>query len=165
MQKFYCDIVGTYTGGKNREISLYEFSNMLKELAGDTKLIFSFVSSNDTESVKKCMNELLLYIKDSNVILGKQYAGDKVIVKNKILDTVYGKTIQIYNDLKEDEYDKVYYAEDSSIFRKITKEIIKKNMPNVDLTLFETNGGIDSLNSELSNYIENKNNQNKKTFR
>lgn len=151
--KFFCDIRGTFNGGTNRQKSLTDFAYLLNNLDESEEIDFSFVSSDDTNTIKQYVNELNKYIKGSRVKFGKQYSCNKVIEKDKIEDIAIGKTTQIYLDLAGTNYDKVYYAEDSQTIRLATKKIIEKRYPNINLTLFATNNGIDSLNQSIEDYL------------
>lgn len=154
--KFYCDIIGTYTGGTDRKESLSTFAQLLDSLDDSDELEFSFISTNDIDGIKECMDEFKPYIEGTKIKFGTQYGFDKKLDKGVVSDTPNGKTLQMINDLANDSYEKVYYADDTKAFTMMAGHLVEAKYPELSLTILEPTKGIDSLNNELIKHIENK---------
>lgn len=151
--KFYCDIRGTYDKGIDREKSLLKFVSLLNDFDCD-EISFSFVSSDKSFAVKEFVDEFKRYIDNTKIKLGKQYSDEEVIDGNEIYKGELGKLSQIYKDVNESNYDKVYYAEDQDFFIKAINKIFEKKLPTLDLIIFKSGTGIDSLIECIQEYCK-----------
>ncbi len=140
MDIFFCDIRGTYTGSEIfREDSIKTFIELLlKSLDQDnsSKLYFSFVSSENSETLKKYISEFKKALIEMNcediIYLGKCYSLDEIVHEDLSTEAyLTGKTAQIINHLVDSEVVKnIYIADDTLLFHNMISKLLNITLTN-----------------------------------
>lgn len=160
MYKFFCDIYGTFSGKDSdaREKDVEKFASLLNKLAGNRELSFSFISTEPVSEIEEYMEELGKYIKNSKVKFGTQYGERECIKDQEVMECVSGKQLQIMEDVREGNYQKVFFADDSKITHIIVKKIFDKKMPHIPVVQFvtgrECEAGLTGLIDLMETYIK-----------
>ena len=181
MNVFFCDIVGTFNGYeeniKLRKEKIKILVDKLIELSDNQILYFNFISGDNYLFVKRYIDEIQEYIKDTNIILDTNYCYNQIYKNNTLYNNPYlCKWEQIYSYVEDNpNINRIYFAEDSIINLQMTEELLNEEHKNIELIQFipglEINEynivgskekGIDSLINILTKYINNlkKNNNN-----
>lgn len=180
MNVFFCDIVGTFNGYEEninlRKEKIKILVDKLIELSDNQILYFNFISGDNYLFVKRYIDEIQEYIKDTNIILDTNYCYNQIYKNNTLYNNPYlCKWEQIYSYVENNpNINRIYYAEDSIINLQMTEELLSEEYKNIELIQFipgsEINEynivgskekGIDSLINILTKYINNlKNNNN-----
>ena len=156
---FLCDIYGTYKVD-NHHVDINELERFLTNLDklrkrnNSSKLLFSFVSTENAEIVKNETNILKSTNKNDDIVLGKQLFENGFIYQDKVyIEDPIGKVFQIKKYLEElkDKFiiDKVYFADDNNFFHYFLNELyldsfIESLLPSQYLGLKELNEIISS---------------------
>lgn len=178
MDIFFCDIVGTFEG--NQENRVYEVKEFIEkilklvEIDQVNHIIFSFISSENMEIVKQCINEIKPYLNDQ-IKLGIQFSEEAIYFEGSVSEiNMSGKLEQIlYVTKKLEKVKNIYFADDSEINQKIISEVLKVKYPNFNIISFvpgteskqffygNEQKGITGLNKIIDHYIHTKKPQTK----
>lgn len=121
---FFCDIIGTFKGKSfNEKIDSNELEAFIQNLNGfmekdgSDKLIFSFITSANVESVFKESEFLRIHIDNKHIVLGRQYFENGYIEDGRVFSgpkTKPQQIIEYINGLKSTyTVNMVYYADDT----------------------------------------------------
>lgn len=163
---FLCDLYGTYKVD-NKKVDINELEKFLINLDtlrkqnNSSKLLFSFVSTENAEIIKNETNILKCMNKNDDIVLGKQFFEHGFIYQDKVYcEEVIGKVFQIKEYLEElnDKYiiDKVYFADDNRFLHYLLNELLL-DTTNIQFLLPTKSLGLKELNEILSSLVsENK---------
>lgn len=159
MDIFFCDISGTITGNeKQREKALTEFSNNLTKLIDEnktTKLLFSFVSTNEHSSINNTISEVKKYITDPRIEFWYNYGFDERFKHNgEIEHCKNGKQLQIMNELKsiKEPINTIYFADDTILYHRMIEYFFySKESLAEKLVHFIPGTGEEEINEEFMN--------------
>ena len=123
---FYCDIVGTFyrkKDFKDEDQELERFVNNLNSLMiknNTSKLIFSFITTENEDFVNKMEEKIKPYIEGTNILLGNHIYDDGKKIVSKPVDIL--KDIERQNK-KHNIDKKIYYADDCELYHSILNEL------------------------------------------
>lgn len=158
---FFCDICGTFDCGSLLRVNNYElirFIHNLKKIIkhnGSNKIIFSFVTTEDFNTVTLMDKNLRLYIDDS-ICIGKHFYNTETKSVNKANDIIrYIQELKLMYFINQD----IYYADDCEFYHCFLKEL------NDDFQLGYTIKSIIPKNGlvDVNNILENSLNEINKT--
>lgn len=173
MDIFFCDIVGTYQGtSQNRKQEVKKFvKKVLKlvEIDQVDHIIFSFVSSENMEIVKSCIDEITPYLNDQ-IKLGIQFSESEIYFEGLIRQTEMSCKLDqiLYVTRKLGEVKNIYFADDSEFIQTLVSDFFAQKYPQFNVIsfvpgtqstrfLYKTEQkGIDGLNKIMDQYIHMK---------
>lgn len=165
---FLCDIHGTYI--KNNElVSRQEIEKLLENLEklriinNSEKIIFSFVSTESENIVKKEITNLQLNNNYENVEFGFQFFEDGYFNNAEIVyDKPCGKISQILSYLKKIQMnykiDKIYYADDTEIYHFMLDGLLMELLleDKLQSIIPKNTYGLEELNSMIDEIMNSK---------
>lgn len=178
MDIFFCDIVGTFEGNQENRINeIKEFIQKvltIVEIDQVDHIIFSFISSENMDIVKGCINEITPYL-NNQIKLGIQFSEEQIYFEGLVKETnMVGKLEQIvYATKKLEKVKNVYFADDSEIMQIIVSNFFERKYPEFNLVSFvpgtdsknflygHEQKGIVGLNKIMDHYIYTKKPQTK----
>lgn len=161
---FLCDLYGTYKVD-NKKVDINELEKFLINLDtlrkqnNSSKLLFSFVSTENAEIIKNETNILKCMNKNDNIVLGKQFFDHGFIYQDKVYcEEVIGKVFQIKKYLEElnDKYiiDKVYFADDNIFIHYLLEELFLDSFM-IQLVIPSKCIGLEELNKVITSLLTN----------
>jgi hypothetical protein len=163
----FSDISGTIHGSVANTIKDYNNFNdlliKLKEANNSDVVIFSLVSSDKSEIIKKEMTLLRKFLNKDIILFGKQFFDSGYIWNDEKHEFVSGKPMQIlkYIDDLKNRFDvvKVYYADDVKIYHEIIFTLIDEfnlNLAQLESIIPEGNDGLYGLNNLIEDKIKDE---------
>lgn len=170
MNIFLCDLVGTFDGSFNRSEQLKVFKRLLEEMENEYGLIsFSFVTSDDYDFLIKYIEELKFLITSKNINISTHFCYDKIYSDGDIKETSdLSKASKIIKYISDKDFDRIFFADDSSFEHELFKAILYQCYPDCELIEFRPNceeidglytssmSGISGLNDCLEKHLSYK---------
>lgn len=122
---FFCDICGTFDCGTFLKINEEELNRLINNFKiimkshGTNKIIFSFVTTEDFNTVMAMENKLRLYIGD-DIYIGEHFykKGNQVVNKaHEIFEYIQTLKSHYYIDQN------IYYADDCELYHYLLEEL------------------------------------------
>lgn len=159
--KFFCNLERAYMSNEDdttRSNLISELVDTLESLS-DNYIEFSFLSSANINSLIKFIGEIQLVLekKKSKIKLGVQYTENKSY-RNGVIDNAFpGVLSQISLDVYQKNFDKIFYADKSSLALEMADETLKEMSPDSEIILLncidDGPSPLYSLNTTLKNYL------------
>lgn len=159
--KFFCNLERAYMSNEDKDTRnnlLVELLDKIENLS-DNYIEFSFISSTDMECLMSFINELhlLLEKRKSKITLGIQYTENRSY-RNGVIDNAFpGALSQISLDVYQKNFDKIFYADKSSLALEMADETLKEMSPNSEVILLncidDGPSPLYALNTTLKNYL------------
>lgn len=140
---------------KSSEAEIVQFvENLLeiKKFCQTDFILFSFVTTDNFEIVKKMENQLKNYCKDSNILIGHHLCSDENRIVSKPCDII--NLIEQLNSVYDVD-DKIYYADDCQLYHYILDELISEFKYPYDIhSIIPINSGLSDVNKNLIESFE-----------
>lgn len=132
MNYFICDIIGTFSGGRDKRASeLERFVNNLEKLVEVDELddlVFCFSTSEDMSEMKRSIIELEEVLKNSTIKMGPHFSYDEVLRDGKVRLTRKGKVFHAIEILKNQNVNNVYIADASYPVQDVMKDTLEPRL-------------------------------------
>lgn len=159
--KFFCNLERTYKSNEDKETRynlLYEFVELMERLS-DNYIEFSFLSNTNVETLMNFVGELqtILNHKKAHIQLGFQYTENKSY-RNGVIDNAFpGALSQMSLDIYKKDFDKIFYADKSTLANEMAEETLKEMAPNSEVIILncvdDGPSPLYALNAALKNYL------------
>lgn len=159
--KFFCNLERTYISNEDEEKRnnlLHEFIELIEKLS-DNYIEFSFLSNTNMENLMNFINELqtILNHKKAHIQLGFQYTENKSY-RNGIIDNAFpGALSQMSLDVYKKDFDKIFYADKSTLANEMAEQTLKEMSPNSEVVILncidDGPSPLYALNAALKNYL------------
>lgn len=153
---FFCDICGTFDCGLFLKINYEELNRFISNLKlimkyNETdKIIFSFVTTENIESVMLMDKALMSYI-DGNIYIGKHFYQNENKVVNKAHD-IFEYIQQLKGKYIIDS--NIYYADDCELYHYLLKELNNGFQSQYVIhSIIPKKNGLVEVNDFLENHI------------
>ncbi|MBO5095415.1 MAG: hypothetical protein J6B98_00870 [Bacilli bacterium] len=159
--KFFCNLERVYITNdtlEERELFINEIIDLLENLDCNT-IEFSFLSNTDINTLMFYINEFreILSKRNTNIDLGYHYTEDKVY-KHGVIDNAFPGTLsQISLDVYQKDFDKIFYADKSSLALEMGKSTLEEMSPNSEVICLncidDGPSSLHSLKEALESYL------------